>query len=89
MLFGFISNHSIVQESARWLVTKGRYDDAEKVIYTIAKLNGKPKPDTGKIMEEAAKCDSDKTSIHYTAFHLFKTKELTITTCGLLFIWYV
>ncbi|XP_053393551.1 solute carrier family 22 member 4-like isoform X3 [Mercenaria mercenaria] len=83
----FLLTYCFVQESARWLVTKGRYDDAEKVIYTIAKLNGKPKPDTSRIMEEAAKSDSDRMTTHYTALHLFKTRELVKITTGLLFIW--
>lgn len=83
----FLFTYFIVQESARWLVTKGRYKEAEKVINTIAKVNGKPAPNTSILMAEAAKSDSNKTSVHYTAFHLFKTKEMVITTSGLLFIW--
>ncbi|XP_053393560.1 organic cation transporter protein-like isoform X2 [Mercenaria mercenaria] len=83
----FLLTYCIVQESARWLVTKGRYEDAEKVFYTIAKINGKPKPDTSKIMKEASKTDCFKTSVHYTALHLFRTRELIKTTIGLLFIW--
>lgn len=78
---------SYVQESARWLVTKRRYGAAEEVIYTIAKFNGKPKPDTRKIMEEAAKSDSGKTSVHYSVLDLFKTKDMIKITSGLLFIW--
>lgn len=83
----FLLTYCVVQESARWLVTKGRYDDASNVINTIARLNGKPKPDSSKIMEEAAKTQPDTMRVQYSVLDLFKTKEMIKTTCGLLFIW--
>lgn len=34
----------MITESPRWLLTKNRYHDAERIIYKIAQVNGKPKP---------------------------------------------
>lgn len=77
---------SIVQESARWLVTKKRYEDADHVIQRIASVNGKHSPDTSKIMTEASSADAEK-STNYTVIDLFKSNDMTKNTLGMLFIW--
>ena len=74
-----------VPESFRWLVTKGRYDDAEAVIDRVAKLNGYEKPDLTTIIKQAKLEEEQKQ--HYTVIELFKTKESTIKTLALLFMW--
>lgn len=33
--------HRLMPESPRWLITRGRIDDAKKVLERIAKVNGK------------------------------------------------
>lgn len=41
----FLLTDRFIPESCRWLVTRGRYDEAEKIILDMARRNGKPLPD--------------------------------------------
>ena len=79
--------HRFVPESFRWLVTKGRYEDAKTVINKVAKLNGYEQPDITHIIKQA-KLEEEQRQ-HYTVIDLFKTKESVIKTLALLFMWYV
>ncbi|XP_046579594.1 organic cation transporter protein-like [Haliotis rubra] len=78
----------LMPESVRWLVVKGRLDDAKIVIQKIAELNKKPMPDTSilELIAQEEKAEGDKAK-SYTYLDLFKTKDLgkkTIITC---FLW--
>ena len=50
----FISR--LVPESPRWLVSRGRFDQASEVIRRIARLNGCPIPDEEKIIFKEEEC---------------------------------
>ena len=79
-----------IPESFRWLITKGRYKDAEVVVESVAKINGFDKPDIGDIINHVMlenENDSEKTRNRYSAIDLFKTKKSAMRTSALLFIW--
>ena len=79
---------SFVQESTRWLVTKGRYDDAEDSVEKIAAWNQKDKPDLSKIIQKAAKyAKQTDADTNYSIISLFKTWERAKVTIGLMFVW--
>ena len=86
ILKSFLLLNRFVPESFRWLVTRGRFKDAEKVIDKIASLNGHVSPDVTKVIEQASLERKGKTK-HYSAIDLFKTRESIIKTLALLFIW--
>lgn len=67
-------------------MTKGKYDLAEKTIDRVAKINRHQKPDIGQIIKLAKLEEKHKTR-HHSAADLFKTKDSTIKTLALLFIW--
>lgn len=75
-------------ESFRWLVTKQRFKKADKVVGFIAKVNRREKPALDKIFSEA-QSDANKqaTNKRYSFIDLFKTRESTKMTAGLLFAW--
>ena len=78
-------------ESFRWLVTKRRFEKAEKVVNFIAKVNRTEKPVLDKIFAEVKEEDANKentnTRKHYSFLDLFRTKERAKITIGLLFAW--
>ena len=86
-LYFFLSCR-FIQESFRWLVTRGKYKEAEGVIERVARINGYDKPDLTNIINqikiEVGDEDSRK---RYTAIDLFRSKRGAIRTSALLFIW--
>ena len=79
----------LVPESFRWLITRGRYKDAESVINKIAEKNRRQVPDLTEIVEQAKLEESVETQHQYTVLDMFKTRENIVKSTGLLFIWYV
>ncbi|XP_053393558.1 organic cation transporter protein-like isoform X2 [Mercenaria mercenaria] len=79
----------IMPESFRWLVTKQRFKQAERVVNIIAKVNKAEKPTLDKIFAEAKlETNQQATSKRYSFLDLFRTRESTKTTIGLLFAWF-
>ena len=79
----------LIPESFRWSITKGRYENAESVISSISKMNGRKVPDITEIVEQAKVEDAISAKHHYTALDMFKTRENIIKSTALLFIWSV
>ncbi|XP_052089051.1 organic cation transporter protein-like [Mytilus californianus] len=73
----------MIPESSRWLLSQGKYDDAEKIIQRIAKVNKKKIP--SRIIDEKT-LDTPKTA---NVYHLFSTLEMTKRTIILLWNWIV
>lgn len=80
-----------LEESIRWLITRERYDDAEKSVNRIARFNRREKPDISIIVKKAADAiqSQDKDSKTYTLLDLFRTPQYRTITIGLLCVWYV
>ncbi|XP_071134009.1 organic cation transporter protein-like [Mytilus edulis] len=73
----------MIPESSRWLLSQGKYDDAEKIIQRIAKVNKKKIP--SRIIDEKT-LQTPKTA---NVYHLFSTLEMTKRTIILLWNWIV
>ncbi|XP_052089054.1 organic cation transporter protein-like isoform X2 [Mytilus californianus] len=73
----------MIPESSRWLLSQGKYDDAEKIIQQIAKVNMKTIP--SRMVDEKT-LDTPKTA---NVYHLFSTLEMTKRTIILLWNWIV
>ena len=71
----------MIHESSRWLLSQGRYYDAEKIIQQKAKVNNKKIP--SRIIYEQTQ-DTPKTA---NVYHLFSTLEMTKRTIILLWNW--
>ena len=85
MPFGFPYSR-IVPESFRWLITKGRYDEAKLSVARAARINGYAEPDISEVIEQA-KEEAKTQQKHYTALDLFKTKKMAVKTVVFLFLW--
>ncbi|CAF3944130.1 unnamed protein product, partial [Adineta steineri] len=86
----FIFLHFVIPESARWMISKGQYEEAEKELRKIAKTNNKP------FNEEAFQrmiADQEKsrttTTQHIGILSLFQSKIMFIITMNLFFQWFV
>ncbi|XP_038077427.1 organic cation transporter protein-like isoform X1 [Patiria miniata] len=79
-----------VEESIRWLVSKGRIDEAEAVIRRIARMNKKTLPDVlfdqGDIHEQM---ELQKSKIPPSAIDLYRTPNMAVKTLNLQFNWMV
>nr|XP_054752613.1 organic cation transporter protein-like [Lytechinus pictus] len=78
-----------VPESARWLISAGRYEQAEKIIKKIAEVNKTTAPDPVFTedfkKEEAINRDQNRANI----FDLFRSRSVCLRTLNLIFSWMV
>ncbi|XP_067658276.1 uncharacterized protein [Haliotis asinina] len=88
LAFPYLFTWLLMPESVRWLVVKGRLEEAKIVIRKIAELNNKPMPDTSilELIAQEEKAEGDKAK-SYTYLDLFKTKELGLKTLITCFLW--
>ncbi|CAN7939731.1 unnamed protein product [Ixodes hexagonus] len=78
----------ILQESPRWLMTKGRLESAESSIVKILKINRRPIPDMDQVMNELvlhSKAASKQNKFMFIDF--FRTPKMRRNTCALFCIW--
>ncbi|XP_022089884.1 organic cation transporter protein-like isoform X2 [Acanthaster planci] len=80
----------IFPESARWLINRGRHNQAEKIIRKVAKVNKKELPDVlfeeDEIKELKEKLEAERKP---NALDLFKTPNIAFKTSNLMFNWCV
>ncbi|KAM7303632.1 organic cation transporter protein [Ixodes scapularis] len=80
----------ILQESPRWLLTKGRLEDAEAMMVKVLKINRRPIPDMDQVMNDLSlqsKLESRKTKIRF--FDFFRTPNMRRNTCALFVLWFL
>ncbi|CAH0404422.1 unnamed protein product [Chilo suppressalis] len=80
----------VVPESARWLISRGRIDEAMKIIAKFERINGKKIPlAIAKEFKDTAiqMAKEDEETKNYSIADLFKTPRLRRHTILLLFIW--
>ncbi|KAL4240147.1 hypothetical protein ACF0H5_000941 [Mactra antiquata] len=75
-----------IPESFRWYISHDKIDKAEAIINDIAKVNGKT-TDGIHITTDKQTVESKDGDRRYTVLDLFKSRELTITTLLLMFVW--
>lgn len=78
----YIAYYWLIPESPRWLMSKGRYDEAEKIIQKAGKVNKVQLPEK---MINPSLVEREQTQMKL--WHLFSTKEMFIRTTILLFNW--
>ncbi|XP_022108996.1 solute carrier family 22 member 13-like [Acanthaster planci] len=79
-----------VQESIRWLVSKGRIDEAETVLRRVAKFNMKTLPDVLFDQADAQEqMESQKSKIPPSAIDLYRSPNMLLKTLNLQFNWMV
>jgi hypothetical protein len=71
----------MISESSRWLISQGKYDDADNIIQRIANVNKKKIP--SRIIDEQT-LETPKAAI---VNHLFSTFTMTKRTLILLWNW--
>ncbi|XP_078071979.1 solute carrier family 22 member 13b isoform X2 [Mustelus asterias] len=74
----------ILPESARWLVTKGRYEEAKKYLINAALINKRVVPET--LLDQIV---TEKKIQRATLLDLFKTSKLRRITLILINIWFM
>ncbi|XP_077990548.1 organic cation transporter protein-like [Glandiceps talaboti] len=88
----FLPYYWLISESVRWLLLKGKYDQAEEILTKAAKVNKvELRSDLFKeereLKEEKLDEKNEETENH-TMADLFKTPNLRIRTCNICFNWF-
>ncbi|XP_072018558.1 organic cation transporter protein-like [Amphiura filiformis] len=80
---------TILKESPRWLMAKGRFDEAEVIIKDIARVNKTKVPEP--LFEESEKIEILETNQakQATILDLFRTPTLRWRTLNMMFSWFV
>ncbi|XP_048727164.2 organic cation transporter protein-like isoform X1 [Ostrea edulis] len=78
----YIAYYWLVPESPRWLMSKGRYKEAEKIIQKAGKVNKVKLPE--KMINPSA---IEREETEMKLWHLFSTKEMFSRTTILLYNW--
>ncbi|XP_072019580.1 organic cation transporter protein-like [Amphiura filiformis] len=79
----------VLKESPRWLISKGRFDEAEVIIQDIARVNKTKVPEP--LFEEGEKKEILETNQvkQATVLDLFRTPTLRWRTLNMMFSWFV
>ncbi|XP_072018557.1 organic cation transporter protein-like [Amphiura filiformis] len=81
--------YSILKESPRWLMAKGRFDEAEVIIQDIARVNKTKVPEP--LFDDSEKKEILETNQakQSTVLDLFRTPTLRWRTLNMMFSWFV
>ncbi|XP_064630702.1 solute carrier family 22 member 15-like [Lineus longissimus] len=81
--------HFFIPESARWLIQKGRVEEAKLWIKRIAKYNRRPPPDLS-VLDKIAEAEDARMHMQerYTYLDLFRTKKYAVRSLVLMLGWF-
>ncbi|XP_065590939.1 organic cation/carnitine transporter 2-like [Cyrtonyx montezumae] len=84
----FIPLWWIIPESPRWLISQGRFEEAEDIIRKAAKMNGVPAPDV--IFDPSELQDlSSQSQQTYTILDLMRTRNILTITIMSVLLWMI
>ena len=75
---------SFIPESARWLLTKGRFQEGEEVLRKLARWNRKDSPESEKLVQAINKQDVAK---KHTYISMLKMKDFRFKNVAVPFTW--
>nr|XP_022329707.1 organic cation transporter protein-like [Crassostrea virginica]XP_022329708.1 organic cation transporter protein-like [Crassostrea virginica]XP_022329709.1 organic cation transporter protein-like [Crassostrea virginica]XP_022329710.1 organic cation transporter protein-like [Crassostrea virginica] len=79
-----------VPESPRWLLSKGRFDEAEAILKTIAKYNNIILPDLSTLKKESEIASKpEKRYKNFSYWHLFQSCEMSKNSLIVMYGWFV
>ncbi|UJR36301.1 hypothetical protein I4U23_029030 [Adineta vaga] len=87
----FVLFYFLLPESPRWMISKGHYDKAEKVLRHIAKVNQKDFDSIAyqRLITEEKKRQAVSHEKHHGCIILFRSKIMFIITMNISFQWFV
>ena len=78
---------SIVPESPRWLIQKGRFAEAKAVLQWMARVNKRPDPDFTLLTKLSAQYNREALLDSKQSFlDMFKTKRMVVNLCTTSFV---
>jgi len=83
----FFSFYFFIPESPRWMLTKGREEEAREIVGKICRTNGRPYKPTMKLVD--TKVVKDEEAERVTILDLFKTPNLRWRTLNFYYNWFV
>ncbi|CAI4231727.1 unnamed protein product [Auanema sp. JU1783] len=81
----FLSYWWLIPESARWLISENRFQEADRILNKAAKMNGSHIPENWWRKMES--CAANKTSNSFSTLDLLRTREMRKRTLTCFFIW--
>ncbi|XP_030828463.1 organic cation transporter protein [Strongylocentrotus purpuratus] len=77
----------VLPESARWLISNGKYDHAKKIVMKIAKVNKKTAPDPLFTEEFKMEQNAARKESKLRAIDLFRTRKVCFRTLNMVYNW--
>ena len=91
-MLGLAALYWIAPESVRWLLAKGKVEEAAKIAKSIAKQNGKEFPEhIFKNLEMKASNETDATELKATSasvLDIFRSKKMFIRILNMSYQWF-
>ncbi|KAL8621782.1 hypothetical protein ACOMHN_016269 [Nucella lapillus] len=86
----FLLTWCVIPESARWLATKGRLQEAERVVQYVARVNRRPLPHNILLTLQHVALEEEKVGQgrRYTYLDVYRGYRMAITTLILNGIWF-